>query len=100
MPTVTVQPDHHLQLRYRVPRSGVVEYHVEAERPVTTFVVDEEGLREFMDEGGEVGSYYGGFARRYRHDEEVRFPFRRGWWYLVIVNNESTPVAVHYEVSA
>lgn len=98
MPTTTLKPDTHLRIRYPTPRRGVVEYHVEADRPVTTFVLDEKGLREFY-KGGDVYSYYGGFYGRREHHQELRLPFR-GWWYLVIENlSETEPVAVHYEVS-
>jgi hypothetical protein len=98
MPTALIKPKSYLSVRYRVPRSGLIEYKVEASRPVNTFVLDEEGLREFLGRGGDVYSYYGGFARRYEHRQELRLPFS-GWWYLVIDNPMSESVAVHYEVS-
>jgi hypothetical protein len=99
MPVVTIKPGKDLRVRFRVPRSRVIDYNVEAERPVTTWVLDEEGLAEFdKRRGGDVRSYYGGFPNRYRHQQEIRLPFS-GWWYLVIENlDDDRPVAVHYEV--
>jgi len=97
MPTALIRPSSHLRVKYRVPPRRLVEYKVEASRPVSTFVVDEEGLREFLGRGG-VYSYYGGFANRYEHQQELRLPFT-GWWYLVIDNPHKESVAVHYEVS-
>jgi hypothetical protein len=85
-------------VRYIVPSTGIIEYHVEAEHPVTTFVLDDEGLEEFT-RAVRIRSYYGGFTNRRRHDEEVHFPFRSGYWYLVIVNERHQPTAVYYQVS-
>jgi hypothetical protein len=99
MPTVTIKPGKDLRVRFQVPRSRVIEYAVEAEHPVTTWVLDEEGLQQFSTRSlDEVTSYYGGFHKRYTHHQELRLPFT-GWWYLVIENldgHQST--AVHYEV--
>jgi hypothetical protein len=100
MPTVTIKPGKDLQVKYPVPRSRIIEFEVEAERPVTTWVLDQEGLQQFANKRAhEVTSYFGGFARRYNHHQELRLPFT-GWWYLVIENlDTSKSVAVHYEVS-
>lgn len=98
MATALLKPKSYLKVRYSVPRRGLVEYKVEADHPVTTFVLDEEGLSEFLGRSGDVYSYYGGFPNRYEHRQELRLPFR-GWWYLVIDNRHREPVAVHYEVS-
>ena len=97
MQTVLLEPDTHLRIRYSVPRNGLIEFTVEAGgAPVDTYILDEEGLKEF-NKGGDV-SYYGGFTNRYEHHQELRLPFR-GSWYLLIVNRNSQPVAVHYDVS-
>ena len=98
MPTALLKPNSYLRVRYPVPRRGLIEYTVEASRPVDTFVLDEEGLKEFLGKGKDIYSYHGGFANRYEHHQELRLPFR-GWWYLVINNQNRESVAVHYEVS-
>jgi hypothetical protein len=98
MAFATLRPYSYLKVRYPVPKRGLIDYKVEAERPVDTFVLDEEGLREFLGKGRDVYSYYGGFSNRYEHHQELRLPFR-GWWYLVIDNNQDEPVKVYYEVS-
>lgn len=100
MRTALLQPDTHLRIRYPVPRDGWVEYTVEADGvPVTTWVLDEEGLKEFNNGRKDIFSYYGGFANRYKHHQELRLPFR-GWWYLIIENtSHDDPAAVHYDVS-
>jgi hypothetical protein len=101
MPTVTIKPGKDVQIRFPVPKSRVIEYEVEAEYPVSTFIVDEEGLQQYRKNGSDsdITSYYGGFHRRYNHHQELRLPFT-GWWYLVIENLEDhKSVAVHYEVS-
>ena len=98
MPTSLIEPKGYLRIRYRVPPRGLIEYKVEADRPVSTYVLDEEGLEEFLGRGKDITSYYGGFYNRYEHRQEIRLPFR-GWWYLVIDNTSRYPIAVHYEVS-
>lgn len=101
MATVLLKPHGYLKVRYDVPKTGRIEYWVEASRPVDTFVVDEQGLKEFLSKGGDVLSYYGGFANRYEHHEELRLPLNvrvQGSWYLIIDNSQNESVAVHYEV--
>jgi hypothetical protein len=99
MPLAAIKPGKFLQVRYSVPRNRWIEYSVEADRPVSTFILDEAGLQEFMKKGGDVYSYYGGFHRRRSHHQELRLPFK-GDWYLVIENeDDKEPAAVHYEVS-
>lgn len=101
MPIATIKPGKDLRIKFPVPRGRVIEYEVEAEHPVSTWVLDEEGLQQFSRKRGDdtISSYYGGFHRRYNHRQELRLPFT-GWWYLVIENLEGRkPVAVHYEVS-
>jgi len=100
MQTALLKPDTHLRIRYPVPRDGWIKYNVEADGvPVTTWVLDEEGLKEFNSGKKDVFSYYGGFVNRYKHHQELKLPFR-GWWYLIIENrSQRDPAAVHYEVS-
>lgn len=98
MATALLRPKSYLKVRYSVPRRGLVEYDVEANRPVDTFVLDEEGLNEFLGNKKTIYSYYGGFSNRRLHHQELRLPFT-GWWYLVIDNPHKEPVALHYEVS-
>jgi hypothetical protein len=99
MPVTTLKPDSHIRIKYTVPRSGLIEYTVEAERPVDTYILDAEGLKEFYDAKADfIESYYGGFTNRKIHHQELRLPFR-GSWYLLIKNaNPTEPVAVRYEV--
>ena len=73
-----------------------MEFEVEADRPVNTYVVDREGLEQFSHGRPEFPAY-GGFARRKRHFQEVRLPFR-GPWYLIVLNPSDKPATVHYQV--
>lgn len=98
MPTLTVKPGEDVRIRYPVPRNGLIEYEVEGDRPVTTFIFDKAGLEEFLHDKEYITSYYGGFPDRRYHNQEIRLPFR-GWWWLVILNDdEDKSAAVHYEV--
>jgi hypothetical protein len=91
----TLKPNEGLSLKYRVPRRGLVEFVVEAERPVHTYVLDPEGLDAFNH--GKTDRSFGGFMTRQRHHQELRLPFK-GTWYLVILNPHDEPVAIGYDV--
>lgn len=98
MPLTTLEPDTHLKIRYTVPRKRMIEYHVVANHPVDTYILDEEGLAEFYA-GEEYIQSYGGFTRRLKHKQELGLPFG-GWWYLIIKNpDQDQSVSVYYEVS-
>ena len=101
MPLDTIKPNSHLELKYRkVPRNRRIEFDIEASAPVTTFVVDDDGLREYKTKGSDVYSYYGGFPHRRVHRDRVDFPRDfDGPWYLIIQNDSRTEsVSVGYEV--
>lgn len=101
MRNALLQPDTHLKIRYPIPRDRWIKYTVEADgAPVTTWVLDEEGLKEFNSGAEHIDSYYGGFPSRRFHQQEIRLPFRQGYWYLIIENEDSKrPSAVTYDVS-
>jgi hypothetical protein len=102
MPLAVIKANSHLTPRYSGPRKRRIEYEVEASHPVTTFVLDEEGLQEYNRRGSDVYSYYGGFSHRRVHREKVDLPSDfDGPWFLIIQNdNAKEPVAVRYEVFA
>jgi hypothetical protein len=102
MPLTAIKPNSHLKLRYPIDRRRRIEYEVEANLPVTTFILDEEGLQEYNSRGSDVYSYYGGFSHRRVHREKVELPSDfDGPLYLIIQNDdEKQPVAVRYEVFA
>lgn len=95
VPTRTLDANMHLSLRFPVPRRGRIKFHVEAELPVNTYILDSEGINEFYARHG-IPSY-GGFTNRRNHDQRIQLPFR-GDCYLIILNPHPEPVAVHYEV--
>jgi hypothetical protein len=75
-----------MRLRYRVPNSRVVEFEIDADRPVKSYVLRTKGL-ELFDQGSEKFIYYGGFPEpRRRHRQELILPFDEGHWWLLIVN--------------
>lgn len=97
MPTDIIRPRSHLKIRFSVPKNRVIEYEVQANRPVDTYILDEEGLREFYSRKDYIESYYGGFANRLKHQQELKLPFG-GWAYLVIKNSQNESVSVYYEI--
>ena len=98
MPTVRIGPDENARLRYSVPESGLVEFELEADHPVRTYIVRPRGL-ELFDEGKRSFKYYGGFpdARRKQH-QTVRLPFEGSWYLLIINDDEEESVRVTYDV--
>ncbi len=97
MPVATLKPNTHMKIRFPVPRSGRITFRVEADRPVSTYVLSPEELQEFYKQD-EFDSH-GGFTNRRFHEQRVKLDFT-GWWYLVILNESARePVAVHYEVA-
>jgi hypothetical protein len=100
MPTKIIRPNENMRLRYSVPRSRIVEFEIEADHPVQSFIVRTRGL-ELFDEGSPSFKYYGGFpeARRRQHQELI-LPFDDGHWWLLIVNPSNTrSVEVFYDVN-
>lgn len=98
MPKIRIGPDENVRLRYSVPESGLIEFELEADHPVETYILRPRGL-ELFDQGSDSFKYYGGFpvARR-KQQQEVRLPFE-GPWYLLIVNpDEDRSVNVKYDV--
>lgn len=98
MPTVQIGRNQNIRARYRVPKNRVVEFDVQADRPVKTYIMRESGIERFAR--GEPFRYYGGFQDppKKNHHQELVLPFD-GLWYLVIMNPSKTnPVDVAYEV--
>src|SRR5690242_936267 len=98
MPVELLEPDTHIAIRYPATRKRRIAFNVEANDPVTTYIVDKDGLDQFY--AGEDIEAFGGFHRRRTHyDDDVRIPPNKPW-YLVIMNKEDHPVAVSYDVSS
>jgi len=96
MPTETLKPNTHLRIRFSPDRRRRFGYFVEADQPVTTFILDPDELDKF-DRGVDYVESLGGFHRRRRHEGRVRLPSTDDWYFL-IVNEEDKPVAVHYDI--
>jgi hypothetical protein len=97
MPVKLLNPDTHIVIKYPArTRKRRIEFDVEGDDPVTTYVVDQDGLDQFY--AGEDIDAFGGFHRRRKHNDEVTIPPNTPW-YLVIMNEEQHPVAVSYDVA-
>jgi hypothetical protein len=100
MPTRIIRPGENVRLRFRVPNSRVVEYEIESDRPVKSYILRTKGL-ELFDEGSERFKYYGGFPEaRKKQRQELVLPFDEGHWWLLIVNpSKDHSAQVFYDVS-
>ena len=95
VPTKTLIADSHFAVVLR-PKGRGIMFLVEAEEPVDTYVFDERGLADFQ-QNGNTDQTWGGSEHRRRHNEKIALASGRRW-YLVIVNWNESPVAIHYEV--
>jgi hypothetical protein len=92
-----LEPDTHVVIKYPArTRKRRIEFDVEANDPVTAYVIDKDGLDQFYA-GKDMDVFYG-LRRRRKHNDEVMIPPNTPW-YLVIVNEDDRPVAVSYDVS-
>ena len=97
MPRTTIEPEQNVRLRYSTPEDGLVEFVIDADLPVRSYIVRPKGLDVF-DEGRRF-KYYGGFpdARR-KQRQTVKLPFDGPWYLLIINDDEVEPVTVSYDV--
>lgn len=93
MSTFTLQANSNFAVPYTVPFNGRIRYEVESEYPTTTYVLDQANLMAFR--AGQKFTYFGGFQSTNQHRQELTLPWR-GMWYLVMVNFNTFPTAVHY----
>ena len=98
MTKVRIGPDENVRLRYRVPEDGLVEFELNADAPVKTYIVRPGGL-ELFDDGSRTFKYYGGFpdGRRKQH-QRVALPFDGSWYLLIINPAKDRSVNVEYDV--
>ncbi|MCR4318245.1 MAG: hypothetical protein NUW37_18030 [Planctomycetes bacterium] len=98
MATTLLDSGTHLCIRFSASKKRELEFYVEAQKPVSTYILDREGKDAFYD-GEEPRDYsYGGFTNRKRHEQEIKLPYP-GEWFLLIVNwEDNEDIAVHYEI--
>lgn len=93
----TVYPERFIIHGYRSPSSGHIIVEVSGESPVHSYILDDEGLEDFLA-GKDMTSYGGRDNRRdYRFDFRMH-PGRR--FYLVVFNPQKTTAAVAYRVTS
>ena len=99
MPVTSLEPNTHLKIRFRCPRSGKISFVVEAEFAVNCYILDEDGLKDYY--AGKDFSSYGGYKHRRYHSGD-NLDLGPGWWYLIIENDSDypKPVPIHYELDA
>jgi hypothetical protein len=98
MPALTLGPDEYTTLEYILKRKGPIEFEIDADAPVRTYVVGPKGLQRF-EEGSKTFKYWGGFPDpRASQKQKVWIPWS-GPWYLIVTNpSKHESVGVDYEV--
>ena len=92
-----VEPDTTRALEFGpLKRNPRVKFEVRANQKVTTYLVDDMGLEDFLD--GKTPKHYAGFSDRRNHLAELTLPnFSR---YHLLIVNESTdnPAKIEYDI--
>lgn len=94
VPTLTLQPSKYLAIPLPTKFIFGIQYHVEAERAINIYVVDDTGLLVFQQ---------GGSFHRYDSVEGVLqhtnyIQLRQGIYHLIIMNPGGEPIAIHYQI--
>ena len=99
MPVITLPPNTYSPLEYTLRKEDFVEFTVESDIPVKTYIVRPKAF-ELFEKGSTTFKYYGGFPDpRLHQKQEVFLPFS-GPWYLIISNPSKTKSAeVEYSVA-
>jgi hypothetical protein len=96
MPRIKLKANTHFTVPFDLPRSRrTVDFFVEADLPVRTFILDDDELAAFR--AGKRYKTYGADRAKKRHEKRVRIP--SGAWNFVIVNSNDEPVSVFYELT-
>jgi NAD kinase len=94
MSVFTLQANSNYAAQYTVPANGTIRFEVESESPVAVVVMDSANLAEFRA-GREYRSYGSPATLNAVHRQTWSLPFR-GQWFLVIINYNQFPIAVHF----
>ncbi len=97
--TAIIGPNQNARIRYRVPESHTIEFDVNADHSVKTYIMRTKGL-ELFDKGERNFKFYGGFQEpRRHHHQQLILPFDGHWWLVIVNSSKMRPVEVEYEVS-
>jgi hypothetical protein len=98
MPSLTLGPDEYVTLEFRLRKSGPVEFELDSDIPVRTYLVGPKALERF-ELGSKSFRYRGGFPDpRKVQSQKVWIPFS-GPFYLIISNpSKKEPAEIDYEV--
>jgi hypothetical protein len=72
-----------------------VEYRVEAEAPIDTYVLSPEQYDNYL--AGGTFDVFASYKSITGHQHAVRLPYKQGEWILVLANTQTRPTAVFYE---
>ena len=96
MPTLTLKRHHSVRVEIEAfEKNPYVDYEVESEQLVKTYILDEDGLEDYRN-NKTFNSYNNKIKGRY-NSERIRVPYK-GYYYLVIYNPNDNDVAIHYEL--
>ncbi len=95
----SLKPKHQRTIGVEIesrPKDPRLIFEVRADSPVTTYLVDDMGLEDYLD--GQTPSYYAGFKDRRNHQADLTLPdFRR--YHLIIINkSEDRTAKIEYDL--
>lgn len=91
MASIIIPPDHHLRERLEIGKRGYLDFHVAADHPLNTYVLDEYNLQLYEDH--KAFRMVGGFHRCKLHDQRLLLPSEDDW-YLIIENDSDQDIEV------
>lgn len=85
--SVALGPGDYIVIQDKTGMRGVVRYWVHADAPFTLYVLDQEGLNEFVAGQGEMTVLWEEHGQKHA-ENQLRTKRMMDWWLLVI--NDST----------
>ena len=71
-------------------------FELRSDRKVTTYLVDDMGLEDFLD--GKIPEHYAGFSKRRNHIGEISLPNFSRYHLLVVNESPDHPAMIDYDV--
>lgn len=92
-----VEPDSVRALKFGpLRRNPRVAFEVRSDRKVTTYLVDDMGLEDFLE--GKSPKHYAGYSDRRNHQAELTLPNFSRYHLLIVNKSPDNPAKVEYDI--